>query len=191
MPSSRKAVAIMVEPLAAQWTGGAAAAAAAATSSAPLGGDAPRGMSCAGRDDRADLPPPTEATTLARRLCQGVLATVSNVDSGATITSVARWERDSATLVRIRAGSDAGAPLGIVHALKQKWPLAVVSMVENVVEGVTEAQLLVPSMEGQRALARDEAMQSPTVRRLRALTRCVALAAVLSFAVLVTANASR
>jgi len=142
--------------------------------------------------DANGLPQPQPvAATLAQRLCQRVLSTVSSVDGEAKITSVSRWDHDRATLVRIRSGGDGGAPFGIADALRKRWPLAVVSMVENVMEGVTEAQILVPSREEQHALARERAMRSPTARRLRALARCVALAAALSFVVLATANATR
>lgn len=134
------------------------------------------------------LPRPATAT-LAQRLCQRVLSTASSVDADAKITSVSRWDHDRATLVRIRSGAE--APFGIADALRQKWPLAVVSLVENVMEGVTEAQILVPSREEQHALARDWAVRSPAARRLRVLARCVALAAMLSFVVVATTNATR
>lgn len=129
------------------------------------------------------------SATLARQLCQRILQTVASVDKNASITSVARWDHDSATLVRIRTVND--NPFPIMDALKRMWPLAIVSMVENVVEGVTETQILVPSREEQHSLAREQAIKAPAVQRLRTLTRCIALAALLSFAVLVTANATR
>lgn len=135
---------------------------------------------------------PRSSATLAQKLCRRVLSTVHDVDGNASITSVSRWDHDSATLVRVRAGeANGGTPFGLVDALKRAWPLARVSLVENVVEGTTEAQMLVPSREEQRDIARQQAYDSRLARRVRLFAKLATLAATLSFVVLATANASR
>lgn len=146
------------------------------------GGDG--GLGCA--------PRPNTTTTLAQKLCRRVLSTVQDVDGSASITSVSRWDHDCSTLVRVRAGeANGGSPFGIVDALKRAWPLARVSLVENVVEGTTEAQMLMPSPEEQRDIARQQAYDSRLAKRVRLFAKLVTLAAVLSFVILATANASR
>ena len=151
----------------------------------PGGGGDCGGLGCA--------PRPATNGTLAQKLCRRVLSTVRDVDRNAAITSVSRWDHDSATLVRVRAGeaNSGGAPFGIVDALKRAWPLARVSLVENVVEGTTEAQMLVPSRDEQRDIARQQAYGSRLARRVRLFAKLATLAATLSFVVLATANASR
>lgn len=132
------------------------------------------------------LPSP-RSTSLATQLCRRVLSTVQAVDTDASITSVSRWDHDSATLVRIRAGGSQ-TPHGILSALKHAWPLARVSLVENVVEGTTEAQMLVPSRDEQQVLARGQALSTTSTRITRLLVRLVACAALVSFAVVTTSN---
>lgn len=132
------------------------------------------------------------SSTLAQQLCRRVLSTVNTVDDNASITSVSRWDHDNATLVRIRAGkAQSGAPHGIVVALRRAWPLACVSVVENLIEGTTEAQMLVPSHDEQRGLAHQKAFDSTLARRVRVFVRFVALAALLSFVIVVTRTSTQ
>jgi hypothetical protein len=126
-------------------------------------------------------------TSLARQLCRRVLSTVQTVDNEASITSVSRWDHDNATLVRIRA-SGSQTPHGILNALKRAWPLACVSLVENVVEGTTEAQMLVPSRDEQQVLARQQALTAISTRITRAILRLVACATLVSFLVVTTSK---
>jgi len=126
--------------------------------------------------------------SLATQLCRRVLSTVQAVDTDASITSVSRLEHDSATLVRIRAGGSRN-PHGILSALAYAWPLARVSLVENVVEGTTEAQMLVPSRDEQQLLARQQALTTTSTRITRVIIRMVAATALVSFAVVATSNA--
>lgn len=126
-------------------------------------------------------------TNLAKQLCRRVLSTVHTIDGDASITSVSRWDHDNATLVRIRAGGSK-TPHGILSALKRAWPLACVSLVENVVEGTTEAQMLVPSRHEQQTLARCQALMTTSTRITRGLVRLVACATLVSFAVIATSN---
>ena len=126
-------------------------------------------------------------TTLARQLCRRVLSTAKTVDDTARITSVSRWDRDNATLLRISTNS--GTPLSLTDMLRKVFPLAKVALVENVVEGTTEAQILVPSNEEQRDIARSLAEEAPAAQRVRTLARGLGLAALMAFCTLVTANA--
>lgn len=143
-------------------------------------------------NDDASLLPEPKPVTLAQQLCRRVLSTVQNVDRDASIASVSRWDHDCSTLVRVRAGQgQTGTPFGILDALKQAWPLARVSLVENIMEGTTEAQMLVPSHDEQREIAHQQAFESRTARRVRNFTKITALAALISFVVLVTADATR
>lgn len=125
--------------------------------------------------------------TLARQLCRRVLSTAKTVDDTARITSVSRWDRDNATLLRISTNS--GMPVSLADMLRKVFPLAKVALVENVVEGTTEAQILVPSNEEQRDIARSLAEEAPAAQRARTLARGLGLAALVAFCTLVTANA--
>lgn len=143
-------------------------------------------------DAAADGLPESKPSTLAQQLCRRVLTTVQSIDRNASIASVSRWDHDCSTLVRVRAGeTKTNAPLSIVNALQRSWPLARVSLIENVMEGTTEAQMLVPSREEQREIARQQAFDSRAAKRVRIFAKVMALAALLSFVVLVTANAIR
>ena len=128
-----------------------------------------------------------EPTTLARQLCRRVLSAAKTVDDQARITSVSRWDTDNSTLLRINTGL--GSPMQLAERLRAVFPLAKVSLTENVVEGTTEAQILVPSDGEQRELARALAEDVPVARRVRAAARGLAVAALVAFCVLVTANA--
>lgn len=125
--------------------------------------------------------------TLARQLCRRVLSAAKTVDDTARITSISRWDRDNATLLRISTNS--GMPVSLADMLRKVFPLAKVALVENVVEGTTEAQILVPSNEEQRDIARSLAEEAPAAQRARTLARGLGLAALVAFCTLVTANA--
>lgn len=129
--------------------------------------------------------------TLAQKLVRRILTTVKAVDADASISSVSRWDHDDSTLVRVRtSGLAAASPSVVVAALRAAWPLASVSIVENVVEGTSEAQLLVPSLDDQRALARQRAIDAPLARALRKLALLVAVVSVACFALLVFRGAA-
>ena len=83
---------------------------------------------------------PPHATS-AQTLCRRILASVKTTDDAASISSVSSWDHTDATLVRIRASKAQQTPLAIVSALRSAWPLATVSLVENVVDGSIEAQM--------------------------------------------------
>ena len=135
--------------------------------------------------------PVSQESTLAQQLCRRVLNTVHSIDARASIASVSRWEHDNSTLVRIRTVHD-GSMDGLVSTLRRAWPLARVSLVENMVEGYTQAQILVPSADEQRSLARAQAFENNGARQTRLMAKAVAFAALLSFvALLCTPLAAR
>ncbi len=76
---------------------------------------------------------------------------VKPIDGDAQIASVSRRDYDDATLVRVRTSGTSTGP--ILSALREALPLAHVSLVENVINGRTEAQVLVPSASEQRETA--------------------------------------
>lgn len=60
---------------------------------------------------------------------------------------------DDGILVRVATKMGQGRS-GLVQALRDQWPLASVSLVENLVDGHTEAQVLLPNESEQRHLAK-------------------------------------
>tara|TARA_B110001452_G_scaffold254727_1_gene246540 strand:+ start:5866 stop:6288 length:423 start_codon:yes stop_codon:yes gene_type:complete len=133
-----------------------------------------------------DAATPQAEGTLTHRLCDRVLSTVRRVDKGASISSVAKWDRDDSTLVRIKS-SDTLYSTALQAALRCAWPLARVTTVENYVEGTTEAQILLPSEAEQRFVAYDMATNAPHARRLGRLAGCLLMAGVVAFSVALTA----
>ena len=126
--------------------------------------------------------------TLAQRLCARVLASVHSVDNEATISTVSRWEYDESTLVRVRGRVQ---PIALLHTLRDSFPLARVSVVENVIDGSNEAQLLVPSMLEQELIASSMATNTTLVVWMNRLIKALLLFALVSFAIFVTALASQ
>lgn len=135
------------------------------------------------------LPEPKPAPTLADRLCSSVLSIARAEDDGARIASIAKWEHDDSTLLRVSA--DAGTIPSIAAALRRRWPLASVGIVEDVMNGTQQAQLLVPSGEDQLRRANGMATESRGVRILGALARALGVAATLVFVVAVVATVTR
>jgi len=131
-------------------------------------------------DDDERMGGTAAAPSIATSLCTRLLRTAHAVDEGATISGVARNDQD-ATLVRLRSGADVGS---VASALRRALPLAAVSVVENLVDGVTEAQVLVPGGAERRALARAHARGAPAARRALCCAKLAAAAAVGCFVVL-------
>lgn len=133
-----------------------------------------------------DAAKPQAEGTLTHRLCERVLRTVRSVDKSASISSVAKWDRDDSTLVRIKT-SNQMYTVGLQAALRCAWPLARITTVENYVEGTTEAQILLPSESEQRYVAYEMATNAPRARRLGRLANLLLMAGVVAFAVAITA----
>jgi len=102
---------------------------------------------------------------MAEGVCERILSSAKRFDAAAKITSVSRRDVDDGILVRLAAQKD--KTLALTKALRAAWPLASVSTVENLVNGHTEAQVLLPSEAEQREIAKSLAERSPLQRPLR------------------------
>ena len=89
---------------------------------------------------------------MAQALCESILKRVQQFDDGAEIASVRRTEEDGGR-ARAREHEEAVAQ-DMLQALRDAWPLASVSQVENLVSGRTETQVLLPDEAEQQELAR-------------------------------------
>ena len=108
------------------------------------------------------------------------------MDSSARISSIARWDHDESTLLRVN--TESGVSFGVADALRRRWPLATVSVVQDDVNGLTQTQILVPSDVDQRHLAHTMAEESDMARWLSLLWRTLAMIAAGWFAVAVVLN---
>ena len=102
---------------------------------------------------------------MAEGVCERILSAAKRFDAAAKITSVSRRDADDGILVRLAAQEDKTQAL--TKALRAAWPLASVSTVENLVNGHTEAQVLLPSEAEQQEIAKSLAHHSPLQRPLR------------------------
>ena len=102
---------------------------------------------------------------MAEGVCERILSAAKRLDAAAKITSVSRRDADDGILVRLAAHED--KTLALTRALRAAWPLASVSTVENLVNGHTEAQVLLPSEAEQQEIAKSLAERSPLQRPLR------------------------
>jgi|TARA_B110000259_G_scaffold185532_1_gene234776 hypothetical protein len=121
---------------------------------------------------------------MAKAVCERVLNRAMALDMNASISSISRCGGDDATLVKIRTSDDAG--LGVLAALRAAWPLATVSLVQNRIDGNTEAQVLLPSERDQRDIAKTianfAAWQQPLRLLANALIAALAISCALSIA---------
>jgi len=139
----------------------------------------------------ADAPEPAASESLTQRVCRRVLQTAKAVDDTASITSVARVDADyEATLVRLRAGGGATGsdPAWLASALRKAWPLAHVAVVENVMEGTHEAQVVLPPSAEQRELAFAMVARRAWAGRMATLGMALAWASAATFGGIVVAN---
>ena len=105
---------------------------------------------------------------MAQALCESILKRVQQFDKGAEIASVRRTEEDGG--VRVRVNTKKTAAQDMLQALRDAWPLASVSQVENLVSGRTETQVLLPDEAEQQELARHIASRSAWQGQLRKAT---------------------
>lgn len=104
-----------------------------------------------------------------KAFCDRVLDRVQGLDASAAITSISRRDLDDAMLVRVRtAPATAGA---VLESLRSAWPLATVSLVENLMTGRSEAQVSLPNERDQAELALRMAHERPGQAALRAVLR--------------------
>lgn len=102
---------------------------------------------------------------MAEGVCEHILSSAKQFDAAAKITSVSRRDADDGILVRLAAHKD--KTVALTKALRAAWPLASVSTVENLVNGHTEAQVLLPSEPEQQEIAKSLALNAPLQRPLR------------------------
>ena len=139
---------------------------------------------------RPDVVPNHWQGSQLKQLCGRLLTSIHAVDSSASISSVSRWDEDDSTLVRVRSSTES-LSVDVLQALRNAWPLATVALVENVVEGVNEAQVVVPSRK--EAMHRAEAVvrQRGVVRFFHAMLRIGVLSTFMLFVISMTAHISR
>jgi len=111
-----------------------------------------------------DRSPPRDsvtARTFSSRVAEIVLHGCKQVDPGAKIASVLR-DSDGRTIVRVRAspGNDSGTPMKLLGSMKRLWPLAKTSVVENAIDSIVEAEIVVPTEDDERRQARNRATSS-------------------------------
>mgnify|MGYP005623372229 FL=1 len=111
---------------------------------------------------------------MVKAVCERILHRAMALDMNAEVASVSRRDADDATLVRIRTSKDAA--LGVLAALRAAWPLATVSLVENCLNGNTEAQVLLPSKRDERNIAKTLANYGAGQKPLRVLANTLLVA---------------
>ena len=112
-----------------------------------------------------------------RSLCHQILTVAQSADADASISAVAKQPEDGSTLVRIRASGDGEKNSSLIlSALRAALPLTVITLVENVVEGTAETQILFPIPELQREMARRDVCQRRWAMALSVLSEGLACA---------------
>jgi len=119
-----------------------------------------------------------------RELCDTVLEHASASDPGARIASVSTQDVTNATLVRVSCAAETGASM--IAALRRRFPLASVALVENVSTGDADAQLLLPDESECRTRAASLAQRGIRVEWIR---RAVYAMSALFFVVLIASSA--
>ena len=104
-----------------------------------------------------------------KAFCDRVLDRVQGFDASAAITSISRRDPDDAMLVRVRTAPATAS--AVLESLRSAWPLATVSLVENLVTGRSEAQVSLPNERDQAELALRMAHERPGQASLRAVLR--------------------
>lgn len=132
---------------------------------------------------------PQKPSTIAQKLCSCVLNAVRDIDADASISTVSKWDHDDSTMVRVRSG--VSAPLALLKALRDQFPLATVSTVENLIDGSTQAQILIPSKNEQFYIARSMATQNRRNLWLKMLTRLLLFVFSVLFAMFVAGDVAR
>jgi hypothetical protein len=116
---------------------------------------------------------------MARALCQRVLKIAQSVDENAkigTITKAAGLGGENARLVRIQC--DSSTHKSVMSRLRDALPLSSVSLVENVVEGTFEAQVIFPEGATRRQLATLNVERRSWARCLKFATELFTIAGV-------------
>ena len=109
----------------------------------------------------------SQPLSFSSRVSDAVLSTCRARDESAQISSILR-DNDGRTVVRVRAGSSNAVTL--LRALRDLWPLARTSVIENALDGSVEAQIVVPQEADEQAQARRRAESLRCAGFLRMVT---------------------
>jgi len=105
----------------------------------------------------------------AEAFCNRVLERARASDSNARISSVSRRDLDDATLVRVHTSSTSA--MQVLQTLRAAWPLATVTLVENLLTGRKETQVLLPNERDQMEIAKRMAHDNRGQLLLRGILR--------------------
>lgn len=95
-----------------------------------------------------------------------ILNKVKEFDAGARLASISRRDADDGVLVRLDTKLESP---GMLQSLREALPLANVSVVKNLINGRTEAQVLLPNEREQLEIAKSLAHASAWEKPLRLL----------------------
>ena len=95
---------------------------------------------------------------------ENILSKVKEFDAAARVSSVSRRDADDGVLVALETTVDSP---GLLKSLREAWPLANISLVKNVMNGRTQAQVLLPNERDQQEIAKGLARASAWQRPLR------------------------
>ena len=129
-------------------------------------------------------------SSFTERVTEVVLNSCRTIDSGATIASILR-DSCGRTVVRVRASdsSDSGTPIKLLGAMKRLWPLATTSVLENALDSIIEAEIVIPTIEDERLQATRWASDGRVLGYARAVS--VVLLVIGTLLYLMDANAAR
>jgi len=95
---------------------------------------------------------------------ENILSKVKEFDAAARVASVSRRDADDGVLVALETTVDSP---GLLQSLREAWPLANIILVKNVMNGRTQAQVLLPNERDQQEIAKGLARASAWQRPLR------------------------
>jgi hypothetical protein len=100
----------------------------------------------------------SKRNSLANRVAELILQSCRSVDSSAHISSVLR-DSEGRTIVRVRA-DPRNDPNVVLGALQARWPLARSSVHENALDGIVEAEIIVPRERDEQRRAWNRAKRN-------------------------------
>ena len=103
-------------------------------------------------------PPKPRPPSHANRVAELVLSSCKRSDPSAHISSVLR-DSEGRTVVRVRT-DPRNNPLVLLQALQKLWPLARSSVHENALDGIVEAEIVVPRRKDEERRAANRAKRS-------------------------------
>ena len=91
-----------------------------------------------------------ERASESKRLASKVVDLCKTVDSDALVLHISH-QPDESKIIRIKIAPDSS--YRIVQILRPYWPFSVVTVIENVLEGTSCAEILFPNEEDERSQA--------------------------------------